>query len=133
MLDGDDGELALEPADQLGQAQRAVAAQARGRLVEAEHARALRQRHRDLERPALAIGELLRRDGRLLGEPDGGEHLVGLVVQVLIAGDRAAHIEAARAERRQRHHDILAGRELVEQRHDLEGARHTLAGDGVRG
>ncbi len=67
----------------------------------------------------------------LLAEPDGGQHLVGLAREGCVAGDGTAHIETARAEGGQRHHDVLARRELVEQRHDLEGARHALVGDGV--
>src|SRR5690606_1475295 len=55
VLDGDDREFTLEPSNQLGEAQRAICSEAGGRLVEAQHTRALSERNGDLQRAPLAI------------------------------------------------------------------------------
>ena len=67
VLDSDDGEPAFEPGDQVGETRGAIGAEPGRRLIQAQHARTLRQRHCDLERPAVAIGQEVRGDVSLLG------------------------------------------------------------------
>ena len=120
MLDHDHGQPAFELLCKSQETLHTVGAKPRSRLVEAEHARLLRQRHRDLERAAVAIGQFLRADIGLVGKPHVGQHPFGFRLEILVAGGRAAHIETALAELRQRDHHIVARGEFVEQGHDLE-------------
>ena len=65
-------------------------------------ARALRERDGDLERPAIAIGEILCAGLGLVGKPDLGKHLARGVRKARCRRRRAAHVKTAGAKRRQR-------------------------------
>ena len=57
---------------------------------------------------------------------------MALLGKPAIARRRVRDIEATRAKLGQAHHDVVAGGEFVEQRHDLERAGDALGGDAVR-
>ena len=100
--------LPFSRADQCRQPLHAVGAEAGGRLVQAQHARALPQRDRDFQRAAVAIGQILGANVGLVGEADGDENFGRLLGKAVIGGGRVAHVEAAGAKAGQADHDVFA-------------------------
>ena len=68
-LDEHDRDVTFERAEEAHHALRLVEAHAGDRLVEQEQAWLRRERHRDLELPLLAVGEVRREHVRAPAEP----------------------------------------------------------------
>ncbi len=111
---------------------RLAAAHAGRRLVEQDHRRVAGDRHADLERPLLGVGEHARRRIAARGHPDLLERALGALAHV---GEpaHAAPERVAIAERPQHAAaDVLVHRKTREDVRDLEAARQSAPIDPVR-
>ena len=110
-----------QPLDELAQRLHRPAPEPAGRLVEQEHLRLAGQRHADLEEPALAVGEVPRRDAARArrGRSAASIRPPGPSASAHGAGRRPA-VEAPRAHGRHRHPDVLEHGVVVEEIEDLE-------------
>ena len=109
-----------------------LAREAGERLVEQQHARLLRERHRDLDAPLLAVGHLgdrpLRRCAR---GRRAARTRARLVVELLRAARRtrsSARCDSPSSDER----DVVLERVLREERDDLVGAREAAMRAPVR-
>ena len=104
--------------DRLPQREAALRVEARGRLVEEEHRRVVRDRARNLNALRHAARELVRESAGALAQPEIGEQLVG-------AHPRVLRMEA---EVHPMHREVLAdGERAIERaelRHDADRALH---------
>jgi hypothetical protein len=115
-------------------ASRAVASapEAGGRLVEEQEPRRGGERHRDLERPPLAVGEAPGAEVLLAGEADARQHRGGMLLRRGIGAQVAPDVEAARPHFGQGQDHVVERRAVVEQVHRLERARDAAPRDPAR-
>ena len=105
MLDDEDRERGVEARDELGDAGGLDRRHAGGRLVEKQHARALRERDGELELPALAVRERANDDVFAAAKADAPEHRVG--VRLLRTWRRTKHAVRSTA-RGDRERDVVS-------------------------
>ena len=93
------------------------------RLVEQQHARAARERQRDLEQPLLAVGERARRLVELGLEAEAAEQVLDLGDDVRAAPRDAPEVRARALALGDGEAERFGGTEVGEELVDLEGAR----------
>ena len=96
---------------------------ARRRLVEQQHARALRQRDRDLHQTLAAIGQFAHQLERVVDQPQRVEMIERLVDHRALGAGGAPEIVAVAVALADGHAEIFQHRQPAEQLIDLEGAR----------
>ena len=128
VLDQHDRQLLLlvQPADQLGDVVGFLVAHAGGRLVEQQQARLQGQRHHDLGRALIAVGQLAHQPVGLAGEPALLQQLADALARSPASpaprqpGPQAQAPPPPRPAMRR----FSRTRQLGEDLGDLEGARH---------
>ena len=93
------------------------------RLVEQQHARALRQRDGDLHQPLAAIGQFAHQLERVVGDAQRVEMVERLVDHRALGAGRPPQIVAVAFALADRHGEIFQHGQAAEQLVDLEGAR----------
>ncbi len=122
MLDHHDGDVARDGAEQGSHGLPFALRQAGQRLVEQEHLRLLRKRHRELEPPPLAVGCLGHDAFGTIAEPDTLQRCARVAVEVMVAGQHGPGIPAPPVEAEKRQHHVVDEPLAREQCEDLVGA-----------
>ena len=132
MLDQKDRAGRTDLADERLQPCRFLVAHARHRFVEQHQARPARQGHADLERPPLAVRELVDAEAGPRPQADVVEHGAGALEQRPLAPHRAPRGQAAAGDRLNGQGDVVEHARAAEQTRDLERAHQAAPGPFVR-
>ena len=127
VLDDQNGDVGVEAGHDVEDQMAFRRRHAGRRLVEQQHARALRQRDGDLDQALAAIWQFAHQLERVVGQPQRVEMIERLVEDRALGADRAPEIVGVAVALGDHHADVLQNGQPAEQLVDLEGAREPAA------